>query len=199
MGRHEAHRPSAGEVKARSADASWRRRGSDSVRLISPHFPLQGTKEAPAKSAKPTGKRKAADDRRNNRNPTTYAFLHGVTLTPMFTGNTAGIPLIVHIAYQIMFAIITPALKVRIPPQIPLAPCTPRSRRHQGCISRCNQQRKEGRRFTLAVVESGGLPAPAVFAVRRFDNRWGIIMSRAEGPTFAHAVDSKTRSRVRVS
>jgi Amt family ammonium transporter len=43
-------------------------------------------------------------------NPTTYAFLHGVTLQTMFTGNDAGIPLIVHIAYQMMFAIITPAL-----------------------------------------------------------------------------------------
>jgi ammonium transporter, Amt family len=43
-------------------------------------------------------------------NPTTYAFLRGVTLQTMFTGNDAGIPLIVHIAYQMMFAIITPAL-----------------------------------------------------------------------------------------
>lgn len=43
-------------------------------------------------------------------NPLTYAFLHGVTLHSMFTGNDAGIPLVVHIAYQMMFAIITPAL-----------------------------------------------------------------------------------------
>lgn len=43
-------------------------------------------------------------------NPFTYAFLRGVTLHTMFTGNTAGIPLVVHIAYQMMFAIITPAL-----------------------------------------------------------------------------------------
>jgi Amt family ammonium transporter len=43
-------------------------------------------------------------------NPATYAFLHGVTLTTIFSGNTAGIPLVVHIAYQMMFAIITPAL-----------------------------------------------------------------------------------------
>ena len=42
--------------------------------------------------------------------PTTYAFLHGVTLDTMYTGNDAGIPLMVHIAYQMMFAIITPAL-----------------------------------------------------------------------------------------
>ena len=43
-------------------------------------------------------------------NPMYYAFLHGVTLQTMFTGNDAGIPLVVHIAYQMMFAIITPAL-----------------------------------------------------------------------------------------
>jgi Amt family ammonium transporter len=43
-------------------------------------------------------------------NPATYAFLHRVTLHTMFTGNDAGIPLVVHIAYQMMFAIITPAL-----------------------------------------------------------------------------------------
>ena len=43
-------------------------------------------------------------------NPFTYAFLNGVNLSTMFTGNDAGIPLLVHIAYQMMFAIITPAL-----------------------------------------------------------------------------------------
>jgi Amt family ammonium transporter len=42
--------------------------------------------------------------------PTYYAFLHGITLDSMYTGNDAGIPLIVHVAYQMMFAIITPAL-----------------------------------------------------------------------------------------
>ncbi len=42
--------------------------------------------------------------------PTHYAFLKGITLDTMFTGNDAGIPLIVHVAYQMMFAIITPAL-----------------------------------------------------------------------------------------
>ena len=30
--------------------------------------------------------------------PTTYAFLHGVTIDSMYTGANAGIPLIVHIA-----------------------------------------------------------------------------------------------------
>jgi Amt family ammonium transporter len=43
-------------------------------------------------------------------NPMHYAFLKGVTLQTMYTGNDAGIPLIVHVAYQMMFAIITPAL-----------------------------------------------------------------------------------------
>ena len=42
--------------------------------------------------------------------PTHYAFLRGITLSTMYTGNDAGIPLIVHVAYQMMFAIITPAL-----------------------------------------------------------------------------------------
>jgi Amt family ammonium transporter len=42
--------------------------------------------------------------------PTYYAFLRGVNLQSMFSGNDAGIPLVVHIAYQMMFAIITPAL-----------------------------------------------------------------------------------------
>ncbi|WP_215781346.1 MULTISPECIES: ammonium transporter [unclassified Paludibacterium] len=42
--------------------------------------------------------------------PTYYAFMRGVTLHTMFAGNDAGIPLIVHVAYQMMFAIITPAL-----------------------------------------------------------------------------------------
>src|SRR6202051_3885755 len=42
--------------------------------------------------------------------PPSYAFLRGITLDSMFSGNDAGIPPIVHIAYQMMFAIITPAL-----------------------------------------------------------------------------------------
>jgi Amt family ammonium transporter len=44
--------------------------------------------------------------------PTYYAFMKNVHLDTMFTlgGATSGIPLMVHIAYQMMFAIITPAL-----------------------------------------------------------------------------------------
>lgn len=44
-------------------------------------------------------------------NPTTYAFLHGIDLTSLFNNDPAlGIPTLVHVAYQMMFAIITPAL-----------------------------------------------------------------------------------------
>ncbi|SMQ30413.1 ammonium transporter, Amt family [Pseudomonas helmanticensis] len=42
--------------------------------------------------------------------PTYYAFFNHVTPQAIFAANDAGIPLIVHIAYQMMFAIITPAL-----------------------------------------------------------------------------------------
>ena len=42
--------------------------------------------------------------------PTFYAFMRGINLTTMYTGNDAGIPQIVHVGYQMMFAIITPAL-----------------------------------------------------------------------------------------
>ena len=43
--------------------------------------------------------------------PTSYAFMHNVDLTMLFGNDKElGIPLIVHIVYQMMFAIITPAL-----------------------------------------------------------------------------------------
>jgi ammonium transporter, Amt family len=42
--------------------------------------------------------------------PTYYAFLRGIDMHTMYTGNDAGIPLLVHVGYQMMFAIITPAL-----------------------------------------------------------------------------------------
>lgn len=42
--------------------------------------------------------------------PFYYAFLHDISANTLFTGNKAGIPLLVHFAYQMMFAIITPAL-----------------------------------------------------------------------------------------
>jgi Amt family ammonium transporter len=42
--------------------------------------------------------------------PTYFAFLKGVSLYTMFSGNDAGIPLGLHIIYQMMFAIIAPAL-----------------------------------------------------------------------------------------
>ena len=44
-------------------------------------------------------------------NPFTHAFLRGITLQSLYQGNAAlGIPTFVHVAYQMMFAIITPAL-----------------------------------------------------------------------------------------
>jgi tRNA A-37 threonylcarbamoyl transferase component Bud32 len=39
----------------------------------------------------------------------------------------------------------------------------------------------------LAIAESLGLPAPNVFGVQQIGDRWGVIMSRADGPTFADA------------
>ncbi len=42
--------------------------------------------------------------------PFYYSFLHNVNANTLFTGNKAGIPLLVHFGYQMMFAIITPAL-----------------------------------------------------------------------------------------
>jgi Amt family ammonium transporter len=44
-------------------------------------------------------------------NPFTHAFLRGIDLHSLYQGNVAlGIPTFVHVAYQMMFAIITPAL-----------------------------------------------------------------------------------------
>ena len=44
-------------------------------------------------------------------NPFTHAFLRGIDLHSLYQGNTTlGIPTFVHVAYQMMFAIITPAL-----------------------------------------------------------------------------------------
>jgi aminoglycoside phosphotransferase (APT) family kinase protein len=40
----------------------------------------------------------------------------------------------------------------------------------------------------LAAVESLELPAPIVHGVRQIGDRWGVLMSRVEGPPFAEAV-----------
>ena len=40
----------------------------------------------------------------------------------------------------------------------------------------------------LALVESFALPVPEVQGVRQINGRWGVIMSRADGPSFAEAV-----------
>jgi aminoglycoside phosphotransferase (APT) family kinase protein len=37
----------------------------------------------------------------------------------------------------------------------------------------------------LALVETLGLPVPQVLGVRRVGDRWGVMMTRAEGPSFA--------------
>ncbi len=37
----------------------------------------------------------------------------------------------------------------------------------------------------LALAESLGLPVPQVQGVQQIDGRWGVLMSRAEGPSFA--------------
>lgn len=40
----------------------------------------------------------------------------------------------------------------------------------------------------LALVESLGPPVPSVHAVRQIDGRWGIAMTRADGPSLADAL-----------
>ncbi len=40
----------------------------------------------------------------------------------------------------------------------------------------------------LALAQSLGLPVPSVRAVKRFADRWGIVMDRVEGPAFAEAI-----------
>lgn len=42
--------------------------------------------------------------------PRAYFFLNNISPNSMYTGNDGGIPLLVHFGYQMMFAIITPAL-----------------------------------------------------------------------------------------
>lgn len=40
----------------------------------------------------------------------------------------------------------------------------------------------------LAVVESLGLPVPSVRGVSQMDDRWAIVMTRVDGPSFAEAI-----------
>jgi hypothetical protein len=42
-----------------------------------------------------------------------------------------------------------------------------------------------------AVAESLGLPVPEIHGLRCFGDRWGIIMSLAEGPSFAESIRAK--------
>ena len=47
----------------------------------------------------------------------------------------------------------------------------------------------------LALVESFGLPVPAVYGVRQFGDRWGVMMARADGPAFAEAMGRQPHLR----
>ncbi len=44
---------------------------------------------------------------------------------------------------------------------------------------------------TLAIIESLGVRAPRVESVCQYEGRWGLIMSRAAGSTFAEAIRSQ--------
>lgn len=41
---------------------------------------------------------------------------------------------------------------------------------------------------TLAIVEAFDVPAPRTLGVRKLGERWGLVMTRAEGPSFAEAI-----------
>src|SRR6202035_1831144 len=43
----------------------------------------------------------------------------------------------------------------------------------------------------LAIAESLGLPVPIVYCVEQIGDRWGVMMSRADGPTFAEAASRR--------
>jgi aminoglycoside phosphotransferase (APT) family kinase protein len=45
-----------------------------------------------------------------------------------------------------------------------------------------------GEAAILAAVETLGLPAPVVYGVHRIGDRWGVLMSRVDGPTLADAM-----------
>lgn len=42
----------------------------------------------------------------------------------------------------------------------------------------------------LAIIEDLDLPAPRVHAVQRREDRWGLVMSKASGPSFAEAMQN---------
>ena len=51
-----------------------------------------------------------------------------------------------------------------------------------------------GEAAILTAVEALGLPAPVVYGVHRIGDRWGVFMSRAEGPTLAEAMKHQART-----
>lgn len=46
----------------------------------------------------------------------------------------------------------------------------------------------------LSAVEAYGLPVPVVHGVRQIGDRWGVIMSRVEGPSFAEKLTQSTEA-----
>jgi Ser/Thr protein kinase RdoA (MazF antagonist) len=43
----------------------------------------------------------------------------------------------------------------------------------------------------LAIVEAFNVPAPRALGVRRFGERWGVVMTQVEGPSFAEAINAR--------
>src|ERR1700736_2679363 len=46
----------------------------------------------------------------------------------------------------------------------------------------------------LALAERAGLPTPHVYSVQSFDERWGIVVSRVVGSSFAEAIRTPPES-----
>ena len=46
----------------------------------------------------------------------------------------------------------------------------------------------------LAIIEAFDVPAPRTLGVRKIGARWGVIMTRADGPSFAEAMGGRTEA-----
>jgi hypothetical protein len=46
----------------------------------------------------------------------------------------------------------------------------------------------------LAIIEAFDVPAPRTLGVRTVGERWGVIMTRADGPSFAEAMGGRTEA-----
>lgn len=51
----------------------------------------------------------------------------------------------------------------------------------------------------LTAIEAHGLPAPIVHSVRQIGDRWGVLMSRVEGPSFGEAMTQAGTMPARLS